>query len=60
VSRFGADVRHDAIMAAFGGRGWRVDGPGRIAAAMKEAMTCGQPACIDVITNQYTATSAAI
>lgn len=60
VSRFGADVRHDRIMAAFGGRGWRVDGPGQIAGALKEAMACGQPACIDVITNQYTATSAAI
>ena len=60
VSRYGADVRHDLTMRSFGGRGYRVDRPGQLAAVFKEAMACGLPACIDVITNEHTAATAAI
>jgi acetolactate synthase-1/2/3 large subunit len=60
VTRYGADVRHDLIMKSLGGRAWRIDGPGQIAAAIKEAIECGQPTCIDVITNENTAAAAAI
>jgi acetolactate synthase-1/2/3 large subunit len=60
VSRFGADVRHDLTMTSLGGRACRIDGPGQIAAAIKEAIACGQPTCIDVITNENTAAAAAI
>jgi thiamine pyrophosphate-dependent acetolactate synthase large subunit-like protein len=60
VSRFGADVRHDVTMRSFGGVAYRIERPGQIAAVMKEAIACGQPACIDVITNENTALAAAI
>ena len=60
VLRYGAEVRHDVTMRSFGGRGCRIDRPGQIAAAIKQAITCGQPTCIDVKTNEHTAVSAAI
>ena len=60
VLRYGAEVRHDVTMTSFGGRACRIDRPGQIAAAIKEAIACGQPTCIDVITNEETAVSAAI
>jgi 2-hydroxyacyl-CoA lyase 1 len=60
VSRYGAGVRHDLTMQSLGGRACRIDRPGQIAAAIEEAIACEQPTCIDVITNEQTAATAAI
>jgi 2-hydroxyacyl-CoA lyase 1 len=60
VSRYGAGVRHDLTMKSLGGSACRIERPGQIAAAIKEAIACGQPTCIDVITNEQTAATAAI
>jgi thiamine pyrophosphate-dependent acetolactate synthase large subunit-like protein len=60
VSRFGADVRHDMTMRSFGGRAYRIERPGQIGTAIREAIACGEPTCIDVITNENTAAAAAI
>lgn len=60
VSQYGSGIRHDVAMTALGGRGQRIDRPGQIAAALKDAIACGEPTCIDVITNEYTAVAAAI
>jgi thiamine pyrophosphate-dependent acetolactate synthase large subunit-like protein len=60
VTQYGAGIRHDLAMASLGGRGRRIDRPGQIAAALKDAIACGEPTCIDVITNEYTAVAAAI
>ncbi len=53
--RFHPEVRHDLMMASLGGRGWRVDAPGQLGPALTEALACGGPACIDVLTNEHTA-----
>jgi thiamine pyrophosphate-dependent acetolactate synthase large subunit-like protein len=60
VSRYGAGVRHDLTMKSVGGRACSIDRPGQIAAAIEEAIACGQPTCIDVLTNENTAVTAAI
>lgn len=60
VLRFGADVRHDLTMHSFGGRGLRIDRPGQIAAALTQALACGEPVCLDVLTNENTALSAVL
>ena len=53
--RFHPEVRHDLMMASLGGRGWRVEAPGQLGPALTEALACGGPACIDVLTNERTA-----
>jgi thiamine pyrophosphate-dependent acetolactate synthase large subunit-like protein len=60
VTRYGPGVRYDQTMASFGGRGVRVDGPGQLGAAISEAIASDAPTCIDVVTNENTALSAAI
>ena len=60
VLRFGAAIRHDLTMASFGGRGVRVERPGEIGPALDHAIACGVPVCIDVVSNEDTALSAAI
>jgi 2-hydroxyacyl-CoA lyase 1 len=60
VSRYGAEVRHDVTMRSFGGRAHRVERPGELTPAVKEAIACGKPTCIDVMTNEHTAVAAAI
>jgi thiamine pyrophosphate-dependent acetolactate synthase large subunit-like protein len=37
-----------------------VERPGELAAAVQEAIACGKPVCIDVVTNEHTAVAAAI
>lgn len=60
VLRYGDDVRHDLAMASFGGLSRRVNGPGQIVAALSDAIASNAPMCIDVVTNEDTAVSAAI
>lgn len=60
VLRFCADIRHDLTMASFGGLGRRVEGAGEIGAALTAALASKAPVCIDVVTNENTALSAAI
>lgn len=56
--RFHRDVRHDLLMTSLGGRGWRVETPGQLRRALAEALACGVPACIDVLTNEHTGLNA--
>jgi 2-hydroxyacyl-CoA lyase 1 len=60
VFRYGPGVRHDLTMASFGGRSRRIDAPGQLSAAVREALIGDAPVCIDVVTNENTALSAAI
>jgi thiamine pyrophosphate-dependent acetolactate synthase large subunit-like protein len=54
VARFTEGIRHDLIMAALGGRGTRVQRPGELSLALREALACEAPTCIDVLTNEET------
>lgn len=60
VLQFGTAIRHDLTMASFGGRGVRVERPGELGAAAANAIASGVPVCIDVMTNEETALSAAV
>lgn len=60
VLRYCADVRHDLTMASFGGLGRRIESAGEIGAALSAAIASEAPVCIDVVTNENTAVSAAI
>jgi len=60
VLQFVPGIRHDLMMASFGGLGLRVDGPGQIGTALNDALASNGPVCIDVVTNEDTAVSAAI
>ncbi|RPH58047.1 MAG: hypothetical protein EHM83_18025, partial [Burkholderiales bacterium] len=44
-------IRHDRIMEALGGRGIRVQRPGELRPALREALAADSPTCIDVLTN---------
>jgi len=60
VLQFVPGIRHDLMMASFGGLGRRVDAPGQIGSALTDAIASNVPACIDVVTNENTGVSAAI
>ncbi|MGI5521755.1 oxalyl-CoA decarboxylase [Micromonospora sp. CA-259024] len=42
-------ARHDLMIAAFGGRGYRATTPAEVAAALREALALRQPALIDCV-----------
>ncbi len=44
-------IRYDKMMEAFGGRGWLVTEPDDIAPALKEALGCGEPALVNILTD---------
>ncbi len=44
-------IRYDKMMEAFGGRGWLVTEPDDIAPALKEALGCGEPAVVNILTD---------
>lgn len=60
VLQYGAGVRYDLTMASFGGQGVRVDTPREVGAALRDALACDVPVCIDVATHEHTALAAAI
>jgi len=41
---------HAAIARSFGCRGWRVEAPGDLGRALEDALSCGEPAVVDVVT----------
>ncbi|MFF0225845.1 oxalyl-CoA decarboxylase [Streptomyces sp. NPDC004629] len=42
-------ARHDRLIEAFGGRGYHVESPAALAAALREALAAGHPALIDCL-----------
>ncbi|WP_422770084.1 oxalyl-CoA decarboxylase [Plantactinospora sp. WMMC1484] len=42
-------ARHDLMIAAFGGRGYRATTPDEVTAALREALALGRPALIDCV-----------
>lgn len=44
-------IRYDLVMESFGGRGFFVEDPDAIAPALKEALACGEPALVNVVTD---------
>jgi thiamine pyrophosphate-dependent acetolactate synthase large subunit-like protein len=60
VLQFVPGIRHDLMMASFGGLGLRIDGPGQIGSALNDALASNRPVCIDIVTNENTGVAAAI
>jgi len=45
----GLSARHDVMMEAFGGEGYRATTPAQVASALRKALAAGRPALIDCI-----------
>lgn len=60
VLQYGPGIRYDLTMASFGGLGCRIDSPGQIGTALSDAIASEAPVCIDVVTNENTALTAAV
>lgn len=60
VARFTKGIRHGLIMEALGGRGTRVRRPGELTLALRDAIACDAPTCIDVLTSEDTPLAAVI
>jgi acetolactate synthase-1/2/3 large subunit len=43
-----APTRYDRVVEAFGGRGWHVEEPTALTPTIKEALACGEVACVNV------------
>jgi acetolactate synthase-1/2/3 large subunit len=52
ATRLGDNARYDRVVEALGGHGEFVTKPGDIAPAIERALTCGKPACVNVIIDQ--------
>ena len=51
VGAYVPDARHDMLIEAFGGKGYRVNTPEELRAALQEALTSDGPTLIDVVIN---------
>ena len=51
VGAYVPDARHDKLIEAFGGKGYRVNTPEELRAALQEALTSDGPTLIDVVIN---------